>query len=88
MIGPNFNILLHSHALNSSEGFASQFAKMKRLPGKQRPVPGWASMVSGNLAKILRNRGCSDLTFYVDDFLLVCDSKEECQRQARARLVG
>ena len=45
------------------------------------PVPAWASCVSGHLAKILKSKGVTGITFYVDDFLIVCDTKEEALRQ-------
>lgn len=45
------------------------------------PVPAWASTISGFLAAICEGRGVSRLVFYIDDFLVIADSKEECQRQ-------
>ena len=44
-------------------------------------IPAWASTISGVIAGMLRDRGCSGVTFYIDDFLLVCKTKEECEAQ-------
>lgn len=44
-------------------------------------VPAWASTVSGVLATFLRQRGVAGLTFFVDDFILVCDTEAECRAQ-------
>lgn len=41
----------NAHSKRISETFASQFAKMKRLPGKQRAVPGWAVVYMHQLAE-------------------------------------
>ena len=46
-------------------------------------IPAWSSMVSGQLAKILRSKGLHSITFYVDDFLIVCDTYEEALAQSK-----
>jgi hypothetical protein len=47
-------------------------------------VPAWASTITGVLLGFLRQHGVRRSTGYVDDFLLIGDTKEECQAKLDA----
>ena len=58
-----------------------KYRQYKYVPFGVSSAPAWASVVSGELCKMFQHAGVSRCSAYIDDVIIVSDSKQECDTQ-------